>query len=181
MKIPAGSKKTYQQIKEQLKQKLAEAKQEAAEKIQEAGEYISPKVKETAKKAAEWVDDKINDPKIKETAKKAADWADERIDDAKEVYETLKQKYNQYTMPTPKLEVLGKKMTELQKEYLFKSVFLNELKHSSPEQTVLIYQKEKELHALEQKAQTAIEKYNKFAAWQAAAQKAFDELNGIKR
>ena len=109
------------------------------------------------------------------------DWADERIDDAKDTYETLKQKYNQYTMPTPKLEVLGKKMTELQKEYLFKSAILNELKRRVPEQNVLIYKKERELQKLEKKAQDAIEKYNKFAAWQAAAQKAFDELNRFNK
>lgn len=181
MKINPSGKKAYQQIKEQLKQKLAQSKKEAEEKIKEAREYVAPKVKETAKKAAEWVDDKINDPKIKETAKKAADWADERIDDAKEAYETLKQKYNQYTMPTPKLEVLGKKMTELQKEYLFKSVFLNELKHSSPEQTVLIYQREKELQKIKKKAEEATEKYNRFAAQQAAAQRAFDELNRFNK
>ena len=179
MKIPSGSKKTYQQIKEQLKQKMAESTKKAGEKIQEAKDYISPKVKEAAQKAAEWADDKINDPKIKETARKAADWTDARIDDAKDAYEMLKQKYAQFTMEPPKLETLGKKMTELQKEYLFKSVFLNELKHSSPEQTVLIYQREKELQKIKKKAEEATEKYNRFAAQQAAAQRAFDELNGF--
>ena len=84
-------------------------------------------------------------------------------------------------MVRPKLEILGKKVTNLQKEVLVRSAVLNNIKRLCPNNTALIYQKEKELHALEQKAQIAIEKYNKFAAWQAAAQKAFDELNGIKR
>ena len=84
-------------------------------------------------------------------------------------------------MNPPKLEVLGKKMTSLQKQYLFKSAFLNELKRKAPEQAKLISQKEKELQILQQKAQEATEKYNKFAAQQAAAQRAFDLLNGIKK
>ncbi len=179
MKINQVSKKAYQQIKEQLKQKLAQSKKEATEKIKDAKEYVAPKVKETAQKAADWVDDKINDPKIKETAKKAADWADSKIDDAKDAYETLKQKYSEYTMERPKLEVLGKKVTKLQRDVLFKSAILNELKRRAPEQNVLIYNKERELQKLKKKTQDAIEKYNKFAAWQAAAQKAFDELNGF--
>ncbi len=183
MKIPSGSKKTYQQIKEQLKQKMAESTKKAGEKIQEAKDYISPKVKEAAQKAAEWADDKINDPKIKETARKAADWTDARIDDAKDAYEMLKQKYAQFTMEPPKLETLGKKMTELQKEYLFKSVFLNELKRKSPEpeQSMLIYQQEIKLQQLKKKAEEATEKYNRFAAQQAAAQRAFDELNKFSK
>ena len=181
MKINQVSKKAYQQIKEQLKQKLSQSKKETAERIKEAKEYVAPKVKETAQKAADWVDDKINDPKIKESAKKAADWADSKIDDAKDAYETLKQKYSEYTMERPKLEVLGKKVTKLQRDVLFKSVFLNELKHRAPEQNFLIYHKEKELQKLEKKTQDAIEKYNKFAAWQAAAQKAFDELNRFNK
>lgn len=181
MKINQVSKKAYQQIKEQLKQKLAQSKKEATEKIKDAKEYVAPKVKETAQKAADWVDDKINDPKIKETAKKAADWADSKIDDAKDAYETLKQKYSEYTMERPKLEVLGKKVTKLQRDVLFKSAILNELKRRAPEQNVLIYNKEKELQKIKKKAEEATEKYNKFAAWQAAAQKAFDELNRFNK
>ena len=181
MKIKPVSSKTCQKIKEQLKQKFSESKKAVGEKVKEAGEFVSPRIKEAAQKAAEWVDDKINDPKIKETARKAADWTDARIDDAKDTYETLKQKYAQYTMERPKLEVLSKEVTKLQKDVLFKSVFLNELKRRVPQQNALIYQKEKELQKLEKRAQDAIEKYNKFAAQQAAAQKAFDELNGIKR
>ncbi len=179
MKIPSGGKKAYLQIKEQLKQKISQSKQEAKERIKEAKDYVAPKAKETAQKAASWVDDKINDPKLKEKAQKAADWTSEKIDDAKDAYETLKQKYAQYTMEPPKLEVLGKKVTELQKQVLFKSAFLSELKNRAPEQTILIYQRERELQKLEKEAQTAIDKYNEFAAKQAAAQKAFDMLNNF--
>ena len=181
MKIKPVNSKTYQQIKAQFKQKFAQSKKDAQEKIIAAKEYVSPRIKNAAQKASEWVDEKINDPKIKETARKAADWTDSKINDAKDTYENLKQKYTQYTMVRPKLEILGKKVTNLQKEVLVRSAVLNNIKRLCPNNTALIYQKEKELHALEQKAQIAIEKYNKFAAWQAAAQKAFDELNGFNK
>ena len=65
MKIPSGGKKAYLQIKEQLKQKISQSKQEAQERIKQAADYLTPKAKETAQKAASWVDDKINDPKIR--------------------------------------------------------------------------------------------------------------------
>ncbi len=177
MKIPSGGKKAYQQLKEQLKQKITQSKQEAQERMKQAADYVTPKAKETAKKAANWVDEKINDPQLKDKAKKAVDWTSEKIDDAKDAYETLKQKYAQYTMEPPKLDVLRQRVTELQKQVLFKSAFLSELKRRAPEQTMLIYQREKELQKLEQQAQIAIEKYNDFAAKQAVAQRAFDELN----
>ena len=170
MKIPSGSPKSYQQIKEQFNQKFTQLKQGAQEKIKEAKEYT--------------------EPKVKEAAQKAADWTDEKIKDTKDAYKTVKQKVQpkvdefianaQYALNPPKLEVLGKKVTSLQKEYLFKSAFLNELKRKAPDQTRLISQREKELQILQQKAQEAAEKYNKFAAQQAAAQRAFDILNGTK-
>ena len=181
MKIKPVNSKTCQKIKEQFKQKFSESKKAVGDKIKETGEYVSPRVKVAAQKAAEWADDKINDPKIKDTVRKAAGWADEKINDAKNTYETLKQKYNQYTMAPPKIDVLRKKVTNLQKEFLVKSVVLNNIKRICPNNTELIYRKEKELQELEKKAQAAIDEYNKFAAQQAAAQKAFDELNGIKR
>lgn len=177
MKIPPNSNKTQQQIKEAFKQKVNQFKKEAEERLKEAKDYVAPKAKETAQKAANWVDEKINDPKIKEKAKKAADWTGDRIDDAKETYERLKQKYEEVTIPTPKLEKLQKKVTELQREVLFKSAFLNELKRRTPEQNFLIYHREKELQKLEEQTRQAIDKYNRFAAQQAAAQRAFDELN----
>ena len=154
-----------------------ELKNQVKQKIKSANDYISDKVKESATKAANWVDDKINDPSIKEKAQKASDWTSDRIDDAKDTYEKIKQKYAEFTMDPPKLEVLGKKVTELQKQVLFKSTFLGELKHRAPQETMLIFQKEKELMQLEQKTQKAIEEYNRFAAKQAAIQRAFDELN----
>lgn len=192
MKIKPIGSKTYQQIKEQLKQKISTTKQDAQERIKEGAKKAAnwvdekindPKVKETTKKASDWVDSRINDakenfgPKVKETAQKTADWTAERVDDAKEAYERLKQKYEEITFPTPKLEKLQKKVTELQREVLFKSAFLNELKRRAPEQNFLIYQREKELQKLEEQTKQAIDKYNRFAAWQAAAQRAFDELN----
>ena len=179
MKIPSGSRKAYEQIKEQLKQKVTQSKQETKERIKEAKDYVAPKAKKTAQKAANWVDEKINNPKIKETAQKAADWTETKIDDAKDAYETLKQKYAQYTMEPPRLDVLGKRVTELQKKVLFKSAFLSGLKSRAPEQTMLIYQRERELQKLEKEAQIAIDKYNKFAARQAAVQQAFERLNNF--
>ena len=171
MKINPAGKKAYQQIKQELNQKLTQIKQDTQEKIKEAKEYAAPK--------------------LKEAGQKAADWTDEKIKDTKDAYKTVKQKVQpkvdefisnaQYAMNPPKLEVLGKKMTSLQKQYLFKSAFLNELKRKAPEQAKLISQKEKELQILQQKAQEATEKYNKFAAQQAAAQRAFELLNGIKK
>ncbi len=179
MKIPPSSKKAYQQIKEQLKQKLNQSKQEAQERIKQAADYVTPKAKETVQKAANWVEETINDPKIKEKAQKAADWTETKIDDAKDAYETLKQKYAQYTMEPPRLDVLGKRVTELQKKVLFKSAFLSGLKNRAPEQTMLIYQRERELQKLKKEAQIAIDKYNKFAARQAAVQQAFERLNNF--
>ena len=142
-------------------------------------QQIKTKLKESATKAANWVDDKINDPSIKEKAQKARDWTSDRIDDAKYTNEKIKQKHTEFTMDPPKLEVLGKKVTELQKQVLFKSAFLGELKNRAPQETILIYQREKELMQLEQKAQKAIEEYNKFAAKQAAAQATVDRLTGF--
>ena len=179
MKIPPSSKKAYQQIKEQLKQKLNQSKQEAQERIKQAADYVTPKAKETVQKAANWVEETINDPKIKEKAQKAADWTGDRIDDAKETYEKLKQKYAEYTMEPPKLDVLRQRVTELQKKVLFKSAFLSGLKSRAPEQTMLIYQRERELQKLKKEAQIAIDKYNKFAARQAAVQQAFERLNNF--
>ena len=155
----------------------AEFKKQVKQKIKSANDYISDKVKEGATKAANWVDDKINDPSIKEKAQKASDWTSDRIDEAKDTYEKIKQKYAEFTMDPPKLEVLGKKVTELQKQVLIKSALLNGLKRRAPQENILIFQREKELMQLEQKTQKAIEEYNRFAAKQAAIQRAFDELN----
>ena len=46
---------------------------------------------------------------------------------------------------------LEKKVTKLQRDVLFKSAILNELKRRAPEQNVLIYNKERELQKLEKK------------------------------
>ena len=186
MKInPTG--KTYQQIKEQFKQKFAQSKKEVQERLKEAkndafeaagrfDEKINDaRLKEKAQKATDWVEDRFND--AKKNTQKAADWTGERVEDIKDAYARFKQQYAGYTMPSPKLETLGREIKELQKSYLFKSAILGGLKQTAPEQTMLIYRREKELQQLEQQVQAAIEKYNRFASRQAAAQKAFDLLN----
>ncbi len=179
VKIPKSS--SYKEIKQFFSKKIADAKAASEEKIKDANEYLSQKAKQGAKKAANWADEKINDPKIKEKAQKAADWTSEKLDDAKDTYEKLKQKYAELTMAPPKLQVLGEKVTELQKQFLFKSAILGELKRRAPEQTMMIYKREKELMQLEQKTKKAIDEYNKFAAQQAAAQEAFNRLNGFNK
>ncbi|MBS4759604.1 MAG: hypothetical protein KHX03_02775 [Clostridium sp.] len=121
---------------------------------------LKAEAEERIKEAKEYLE-----PRLKKTAAKASEF----ISDV------------QFSIKPPKLEVLGKEVTKLQREVLFKSTFLNELQRRVPEQTILIYQRQKELQKLEEKARIAIEKYNKFAAQQAAAQKAFDDLNGFKR
>ena len=178
-KIPKFT--SYTELKQQIQEKMGKSKKIAEEKIKDANDYISEKAKNGAKKAANWVDEKVSDSKIKETAQKAADWTGERIDDVKDAYERVKQGYEQFTMERPKLEILGEKVTELQKQVLFKSAFLSELKRRAPQENILIFQKEKELMSLEQKAQQAINEYKKFAEKQAAAQRAFDRLNGFNK
>lgn len=131
-------------------------KQQVEQKLSQSKSAAEEKLKA----AGEYIE-----PKVKKAAAKASEF----ISDV------------QFAMKPPKLEVLGKEVTKLQKEVLFKSAFLNELQRRAPEQTILIYQRQKDLQKLEEKARIAIEKYNKFAAQQAAAQRAFDELNGIKR
>lgn len=206
MKIkPTGS--TFQGIKDTLKQKLSQSGTEAREKLKEAKDYVSPKaqktvkeaagwvdekindprLKEAARKAADWVDDRINDvkenvaPKVKESAKKTADWANEKLDDAKDSYETLKQKYEQYTMKKPKVEILANRIVELQKQYLFNTTFLNRLKQRNPYPADLIAKLEKEQQQLEKEIKIASEKYNHFKTLQDNAQKAFDRLNGFNK
>lgn len=117
--------------------------------------------------------------------------AEARIKEAKEAYNTVKQKAQpkvdelisdfQYTVNPPKIEVLRKEVTSLEKKYLFKSSFLSEFEKRAPQQTYMIAQRRKELQELEQKTIAAREKYNKFAAQQAAMQQAFDRLNNVKQ
>lgn len=171
--------------------RLKEAARKAADwvddRINDVKDNIAPKVKESAKKAADWVDDRINDvkenvaPKVKESAKKAADWANEKLDDAKDSYETLKQKYEQYTIKRPKVEILANRIVELQKRYLFNTTFLNGLKRRNPYPADLIAKLEKEQQQLENEIKIANEKYNHFKTLQDNAQKAFDRLNGFNK
>lgn len=171
--------------------RLKEAARKAADwvddRINDVKDNIAPKVKESAKKAADWVDDRINDvkenvaPKVKESAKKTADWANEKLDDAKDSYETLKQKYEQYTMKKPKVEILANRIVELQKRYLFNTTFLNGLKRRNPYPADLIAKLEKEQQQLENEIKIANEKYNHFKTLQDNAQKAFDRLNGFNK
>ena len=171
--------------------RLKEAAQKASnwvdDRINDVKDNIAPKVKESAKKAADWVDDRINDvkenvaPKVKESAKKAADWANEKLDDAKDSYETLKQKYEQYTIKRPKVEILANRIVELQKRYLFNTTFLNGLKRRNPYPADLIAKLEKEQQQLENEIKIANEKYNHFKTLQDNAQKAFDRLNGFNK
>ena len=171
--------------------RLKEAARKAADwvddRINDVKENVAPKVKESAKKAADWVDDRINDvkenvaPKVKESAKKTADWANEKLDDAKDSYETLKQKYEQYTMKKPKVEILANRIVELQKRYLFNTTFLNGLKRRNPYPADLIAKLEKEQQQLENEIKIANEKYNHFKTLQDNAQKAFDRLNGFNK
>ena len=171
--------------------RLKEAAQKASnwvdDRINDVKDNIAPKVKESAKKAADWVDDRINDvkenvaPKVKESAKKTADWANEKLDDAKDSYETLKQKYEQYTMKKPKVEILANRIVELQKRYLFNTTFLNGLKRRNPYPADLIAKLEKEQQQLENEIKIANEKYNHFKTLQDNAQKAFDRLNGFNK
>ena len=171
--------------------RLKEAARKAADwvddRINDVKENVAPKVKESAKKAADWVDDRINDvkenvaPKVKESAKKTADWANEKLDDAKDSYETLKQKYEQYTMKKPKVEILANRIVELQKRYLFNTTFLNGLKRRNPYPADLIAKLEKEQQQLENEIKIANKKYNHFKTLQDNAQKAFDRLNGFNK
>ena len=171
--------------------RLKEAAQKASnwvdDRINDVKDNIAPKVKESAKKAADWVDDRINDvkenvaPKVKESAKKTAGWANEKLDDAKDSYETLKQKYEQYTMKKPKVEILANRIVELQKRYLFNTTFLNGLKRRNPYPADLIAKLEKEQQQLENEIKIANEKYNHFKTLQDNAQKAFDRLNGFNK
>ena len=171
--------------------RLKEAARKAADwvddRINDVKENVAPKVKESAKKAADWVDDRINDvkenvaPKVKESAKKTADWANEKLDDAKDSYETLKQKYEQYTMKKPKVEILANRIVELQKQYLFNTTFLNGLKRRNPYPADLIAKLEKEQQQLENEIKIANKKYNHFKTLQDNAQKAFDRLNGFNK
>ena len=161
---------SYKILNEQIKQKLSKSATEAKAKIKEAGDYL--------------------EPKVKDAASKAADWTDEKIKDAKEIYRNTKEKVEpkvsefidnvQYAMNPPKLDVLKKDITNLQKKYLFKSAYVNELQRKYPEQSMLIYANKKELQQLEKKTQEAVDKYNEFSALQAAAQKTFDTLNKNK-
>lgn len=170
-----------------LKEAAKKASDWVDDRINDVKDNIAPKVKESAKKAADWVDDRINDvkenvaPKVKESAKKTADWANEKLDDAKDSYETLKQKYEQYTMKKPKVEILANRIVELQKQYLFNTTFLNRLKQRNPYPADLIAKLEKEQQQLENEIKTANEKYNHFKTLQDNAQKAFDRLNGFNK
>ncbi len=170
-----------------LKEAAKKASDWVDDRINDVKDNIAPKVKESAKKAADWVDNRINDvkenvaPKVKESAKKTADWANEKLDDAKDSYETLKQKYEQYTMKKPKVEILANRIVELQKQYLFNTTFLNRLKQRNPYPADLIAKLEKEQQQLENEIKTANEKYNHFKTLQDNAQKAFDRLNGFNK
>ncbi len=178
-------------VKDNIAPKVKESAKKAADwvddRINDVKENVAPKVKESAKKAADWVDDRINDvkenvaPKVKESAKKTADWANEKLDDAKDSYETLKQKYEQYTMKKPKVEILANRIVELQKQYLFNTTFLNRLKQRNPYPADLIAKLEKEQQQLEKEIKIANEKYNHFKTLQDNAQKAFDRLNGFNK
>lgn len=102
-------------------------------------------------------------------------------------YKTVKQKaepiinetisYAQNTMNPPKINVLRDNMLEAQKKYFKQTLKVAATKRNFPNSPLQLYQQRKELMKLENKAQIAVEKYNKFAARQQAAQKAFEELN----
>lgn len=104
-------------------------------------------------------------------------------------YKTVKQKaepiinetisYAQNTMNPPKINVLRDNMLEAQKKYFKQTLKVASTKRFFSKSHMQIYEQEKELMKLDNKAQIAIEKYNRFASKQQAAQKAFEELNLI--
>lgn len=106
-------------------------------------------------------------------------------------YKTVKQKtepiinetiaYAQNTMNPPKINVLREEMLAAQKKYLRQTLKVSSTKRNFPNLPMQVYQQEKELMKLENKSQIAVEKYNKFAAREKAAQKAFEELNLISK
>ena len=172
-------KLNYVKLKDKLKQNISKSKEKTVEFLKETNDYIQPKIK----KAGVWAGEKIKEakdsaaPKIKEAVQKAKD--------TKRIYKNkIKPKveeyiaYAQYAINPPKIEVLSKKMTNAQKDYLFFNVtFKNLTNHIIPKEHQ-IEQMHMQLKELEKKAQKATEEYNNFAAQQSAAQKVFDELNG---
>lgn len=190
MKIKPESN-LYRELTEQLKKGYSVSKEEIRKGIKKAKEYAAPKIKETTQTAADWVEEKIQEakeyaaPKIKETAQKAADLTEEAIESAKCTYARVRPKvdefiaYAQFALNPPKIETLSKKMTEAQKEYLAKTVYYDEYSRQFPEEYFKLHKMKIELHKLQQKAQKATDEYNSFAARQAAAQRAFEQINNF--
>lgn len=101
------------------------------------------------------------------------------LEKAKQSYQTVINTVDKIINP-PKAEVLKNKITEAQKQFLIKDLQLSSLKNSSPKDYYAIYYKQSELTKAGKAVEKATLEYNKFAAQQSAAQKAFDELNNIK-
>lgn len=180
MKIKLDSVKGfYQKGKNAAKEAVKDAKNQFEEKV-------SPKIEESFEKAADWTDKRIFESKeMYETARRNAE------PKVKEVYEAVRQKaepkvreaiaYAQFAIKPPKTEVLAKKAADAQKKYFQKELYVKSLHKNFPNQTNLILAHEKELASLNQKAQTAIKKYNDFAAKEIQAQEAFKNLNYINK
>lgn len=167
VKVP--NYKSYAALKEQLSQKLAQRKKEAEARLKDAKEYLEPKVKEGMKTSADLTERAINEAKdaYNKVKQKAQPKVDEFISDI------------QYAVNPPKIEVLSKKVTSLEKKYLHKSLYLNELERRFPGETLLISKTRSELQQFEQETIKAREEYNKFAASQAAMQQAFERINKV--
>ncbi len=126
------------------------------------------KGQKTAQKAADWVDDKINDPKIKEGAKRLQIGLIQKLMMLK-----MRMKHSNKNILNILWSVRSskflekKKVTKLQRDVLFKSAILNELKRIAPEQNVLIYNKERELQKLEKKRlRMQLKNTTNLLAWQ---------------
>ena len=96
-----------------------------------------------------------------------------------EKYDRKHLEYAELTNEPEKIDILREAKIEAQKQYLTNSMELEIMKKHFSDRYVEIFREEKNVAKLAQKAKIATEKYNQFATQQAAAQKAFEELNKI--
>ena len=115
-----------------------------------------------------------------------ADRIEKIINDLRQKSIKMQEKYNrkhleyaELTNEPAKIDILREAKIEAQKQYLTNSMELEIMKKHFSDRYVEIFREEKNVAKLAQKAKIATEKYNQFAAQQAAAQKAFEELNKI--
>lgn len=118
----------------------------------------------------------------KQTLKNAYAQGQKAAENMKQKAEEFIQKADMAINP-PKIDVLREKMVDLEKNYLLQEVKTKYAKqHCRTEAGISVaLSQEKELMHAQERAQKAVDAYNKFKSKQDAAQAAFERLNGLNK